>query len=108
MAEDAQEALPGLAFFIAQGAAEIGDDEKLMGFAFLTEAGAANAPATETDGKGAIDRAAAFAFEVFGEADVGGSFAEETFLTLGHETLGGTINEAEAMIFVEGENGDVE
>src|SRR5262245_42871769 len=79
-----------------------------MGFSFFAETGAANAPAADAAWEGAIDGARIFAFEVFSEADFSSGFSEKTFLALGHQAFGGTIDKAEAVIFVEGENSDVE
>src|SRR5438309_2095792 len=76
--------------------------------AAFAKARAANSPAPNAARKGAVHGATAFAFEIFGEADFDGGFAQETFLSLSHEPFGGTIHQAQTLFFIERENGDVE
>ena len=70
MADDAHDALPRLALFLAQRARELRDDEQLVRLAALAEAAAANLPPSAAAGKYVRDDAAGFLREHAAEAEL--------------------------------------
>jgi len=105
--EDADEALPGLALFFAEGAAQVRDDEKLVRQAAFAKAAAMNFPATGFSGESDLGNARRFATEAIGEAEFVGGAAEQFIHGDIEKTFAGTIDEAELAGAIEGENGNV-
>jgi hypothetical protein len=119
VADDADEAAPGEAFFFAEGGRDIGEDDEGVRDAALAEGGAADHPALGLVGFGAaraggggagefeLDGGFAGFVEEAGEIEFGSGFGEVARGQEGEDALGGGVEEAEAGFLVEGEDGGV-
>ena len=63
VAQNADQALPGLAFLVAQGAAEVGNDDELMRAPALAETGTTETEAADAAGEGRRGEAGGFPVE---------------------------------------------
>ena len=119
VADDADETTPGEAFFFAEGGADVGEHDERVRDAALAEGGAADHPALGLAGVGAagarktgageleLDGGFAGLVEKAGEVEVGDGFAEVARGEEGEDALGSGIEEAEACVLIEGEDGGV-
>src|SRR5216683_481721 len=108
VAHDANQALPGLALFVAEGAAEVTEHHQVMGQTGLAKGAAAHAPAAGAAGESQLHGAHRLVFEGSAESQFSGGEAEEAFRGAREEAFAGTIDEAQFVFVVEGENGHVD
>ena len=108
MAEHANEALPGLALFIAQRAAQIRDDEQLVREPCFAKISAMNFPAAGFSGKRDLLDARRVAGEAFGKAELARVSSEKALFRLIQNALAGAIHEAKRAVAVECKNRDVD
>jgi hypothetical protein len=119
--EDADEALPGGALLLAQGAADVREHEQMVREPALPEArppelvapGLAGAPGAGPPGAAGEDRldgARRLPAQAPGEPELGGGAAEEALGGLGEEALAAAVDEHEPVLgrAVEGEHRDVD
>src|SRR5262249_38502524 len=107
VAENADEALPGLALFFAQGTAEVGDDKQLVRHAVFAKRGAAYGPASVLAGKGHLHGLGAGRLQEFAQAQLFRGETEHARGDASHELLAGAVDDAQALLLVKGEDGDV-
>src|SRR6202035_2465692 len=91
VAHHANQALPGLALFIAEGAAQIAEHHEVMRQAGLPKQTASHAPAAGTSRKSELHGARRVAFERCAETEFRGGEAEQAFGRTGEQSLTGAI-----------------
>ena len=104
VAQHAQETLPGLPFFVAQGVAEVGQHQQLVGLSVLSKGAAAHGPASHAARKGALQCPYRRAFEALGKAEFGGAALEHALYGFAHQLLPGAVGQLEALLLVKGEH----
>src|SRR5689334_8174814 len=108
MADDAHDALPRLALFLAQRARELRDDEQLVRLTALAEAAAANLPSPAAAGEHVRDDAARLLGEHAREAQLGRTAALQILAARTQQVLAGLIDDAKPKRHVEREHRDVD
>ena len=106
--DDANQALPRLALFLAQRLAQVGEHQQLVRPAALAEQAAPDLPAADAAGKRSGDDARRLAAQALVEIELGRAPPEEPFRRLAQESGAGAVHELELVILVEGEDRDVD
>ena len=106
MAEDADQALPGEQFLFAQRAGKVGEHQEMKREAPFAKNRSGNPPASGPAREGPLHRALRLAFEEFRQAQVFCLQVGDALSGTGQKTLRGPVDEAEAPLGVEGEDGD--
>ena len=107
VAEDANQALPGLALFVAQRAAQIGEHEQLVRQAAFAKTAATHFPTAGFARKSDLLDARGLAVRHSARPSSPAFRAEQMFLGLIENAFAGAIHEAERAATIEGENGHV-
>ena len=108
MRQDADDALPGLLLFLAQRAAQIGEDEQLVRLAVAAERRAAQLEPAAFRPERPLDESRRVAGEVVGQVQLLGAASKKDALWLPDEALGGRVHQHEMRVHVEGEHGHVD
>src|SRR5277367_1532510 len=106
--ENTDEALPRLALFIAQGAAQIAEHNQIMRQATLAERPAAHAPAPRPSREAQFHRARRFAFEARLKAKLRRRESKKALAWSREKSLTGAVHQTQLPVIVEGEDGDVD
>src|SRR5712692_10293868 len=107
MAEDADQPLPGLAFFFPQSAAQITQHDQVVRKAALTKRAAAQSPTANATRKTQFHGAGRFSFDAASEAEFGCGETEKPFGRTSQEAFSGAINEFQGVRVVKGKDGNV-
>ena len=108
MAEDADQTLPGLAFFLAQRSREIADRQQLMRLAALAETGAAHFETAGAAGKGAFECRRGFHIATGLQAQIQRAASQCLIAAQGQQTFAGWIDQHQMTLVVEGKDGDLD
>jgi hypothetical protein len=108
VADDANQALPRLALFLAQGLAEVRQNEQLVRPPALTEAAAPDLPAPDAAGERRGDHAWCLAAQALGQVQIGRASSEQTFRRLAQEARARAVHELQLVILVEREDRDID
>ena len=102
--DDANQPLPGLAFFLAQRLTEVREHQQLVRPPTLAEEAAPDFPAADAAGKRRGDDARCLAAQALVEVEVGGTAPEEAFRRLAQKARAGAVHELQLVLLVEGED----
>src|SRR5206468_8842949 len=108
VAEDADEALPGLAFLFAQGAAHVGEHEELQGQSSLAKSAAPRLPPSGAAGQGKVEDARRARVEALRETQLRGQAAQQLLLRPSEQALARAVGQPEPVLAVEREDRDVD
>ena len=108
MAEHPDETSPGLAFFLAQGAGEVSQDDEGQTPARHADGTAPNLPAPCADRVVSLDGPGSMARECLGEPELVGGLAHRIGIGNPDEVFAGTVHETQQSLLVEYEDGDVD
>ncbi len=108
MAEDAHQPPRGLALLVAQRAREVGEHEQLVRPPALAERAAPQLPAPAAAGKVGVQHPRRLAVQALGEPQLLGAPPHQPLGRVGQQPLAGAVHQPEALLVVEGEDGDVD
>ena len=108
MADDANQALPRLTFFFPQRLTEVGEHEQLVRTAALTKAAAPDFPTADAARKCGVDDARRLAGQAFVEVELGRAASQQALGRLAQQASAGAVHELELVVFIEGENRDID
>src|ERR1700680_4657364 len=107
MAEHPHQALPGLPFFLPQGAAQIGDHDKVMRLASLPKCRTANNPAARLPEKTSPESSRRFSLQTFSQAQIFRALSQKALGILRHHALASAVHQPQLAIAVKGKYSDV-
>ena len=108
VSDDANEALPRLAFFFAQRLAEVGEHEQLVRPPALAEEAAPDLPSADAARKRGGDDARRFAAQAVVEVELRGPATEQPLGRLAQEPRAGAVDELQLVLLVEREDRHVD
>src|SRR5207247_5492729 len=97
---DADEALPGLALLLAQGAADVAQDQELVRQSPLPEGAAADLEPPGPSGKGEVEDRRGVRAQAAGEPQLGGVGTRKTLDRAGQKALAGPVHESQPVVAV--------
>ena len=106
MADDADQALPGLALFLAQRLTQVGEHQELVRPAALAELAPANLPASDAARERRVDDARGVSRQAVVEIELARLAREQPLRRLAEQAGAGTVDELEDVMLVESEHRD--